>query len=139
MRLIKLRKFYGRKSDEFALVLLLRIYWYEIDTWFGSQQCFVISFFSQSQFLTDLLRLSELSIETGVGCFAVTKVNFINDVVFFFCCTCFILEGGNNTFLTTLCGKSCNVGIDQFDFLQINMEIFPLFRFNKVSRNTNFS
>ena len=53
-----------------------------------SQQCFAISFLSQSQFLIDLLCSSECNFKdfNRSNCFSVTTVNFRNNIIFIFCC-----------------------------------------------------
>ena len=62
--------------------------WPQIKLRSASQQCFGISFFLQSQFLTDLLCSSEHNFKTvyiyrsRLPC---SSINFINDIVFIFC------------------------------------------------------
>ena len=62
----------------------------QLKLWSASKQCFTISFFSQSQFLTDLLCSSERDLKDRLvykvdWCFTITVFNFVNDIVFIFC------------------------------------------------------
>ena len=104
--------------------------WYQLKSWSASQQCLLISFLSQLQFLVDLLCSFELDFNelrlTEIDCLVVTTVTFINNIVFIFYSYAVVRFTKEFRYWSVCLG-----------FRYTNTEIFLLPCFNKKSRNAS--